>query len=481
MLGATRAPGPPGGPAPQPSPAGLGGQWPVAQPGGGSNGALAPGGLKLPPSSSLSTAMGPNGQLAAQQLMRPAVSPVPLQLGQQLTTPLMLSSTSNASAPTRPCPGNVGTTGPSSVTSSNAEVALSAQLPVFQGLHNPTLAQTSLGGSLPFAGPVGVPLPPLPLGSPLVGVPLGAGVAAAQGGLAPQPMGQVAKDPALLIASGILSEPGVVTPQQATGSGPGEGSVRDGTLAHSRPKELVRPMPAFRSSFVMGRPIPGKAAGPGTGAFEAATEVAAGQSDMRANPFEMSDAVQGVAMPAAVPSAMLMDGTASFDAPVSGASVSMFDGPKRDDVARQRVEDALDMFLARLPAWRAGQRDVGQTPLGEGSESDSRAGAAVGEETGKSRSDSQQRWWQRQKERSRSKSRRRPSPVPAPPRKGSMFDIGPQKALPPVPKKEKKEKKDRDRDRGREREKRDERCVSRSGSRGSSARGGRSSSRKRRK
>jgi len=140
------------------------------------------------------------------------------------------------------------------------------------------------------------------------------------------------------------------------------------------------------------------------------------------------------------------------------------------EAPRQRLEDALETFLSRLPAWRGGQRENGR----HASESPDRDGNATAEA---SRSGSRRKPWKDKKERSKSRSRdrRRPSPVPVKTR-GSNFDSGPKRVAPPgsalgtpppkeeKKKDEKKEKKedkkrdkdrDRDRDRGKDRGRRD--------------------------
>jgi len=102
-----------------------------------------------------------------------------------------------------------------------------------------------------------------------------------------------------------------------------------------------------------------------------------------------------------------------------------------DAAGRQRVEDALESFLLRLPPWRGGQRDVGRS-VSMSPERNNGRGKGGGD-------------GDRFRARSRSRSRRRPSPVPAKARKGSMFDIGPGRGGPEQLRdtKEKKEKKEK--------------------------------------
>jgi len=410
--------------------------WTTPHPSPGFTGVLAPGGgFKLPLSPAVTAPLRPNnGQhppataATAPTLMRPMVSPpAPSSMlpGQPLdiSPPTIPSSGDTTSVQALGLASALGMTGPGGSASANA---------VLPGLPLAGVTPPGVGGT-----PASV-LPPV---QPLVGLPAGLG----NPNLAPGPAAQQLAQ-TMPMGSGFSPDVSGALLQQAT------------------PKELARPMPAFRSSFVMGRPVVGKAPSAGQGLPEgavAAFEPAVAQVDLRATRFDVGEIMPGLPPLMEVPSTALALAVPSFESPTMGVSTAGLEMPKKDDAARQRVEDALDLFLARLPAWRGGQRDVGQTPLGESLE---------GEDA------TNERWWRREKERSRSRSRRRPSPVPAPPRKGSMFDIGPQKALPPLPKKEKKKDKDRDRDRDR-RERREER--SRSGSRASSR--GRSGSRLRRK
>ncbi|CAJ1354165.1 unnamed protein product, partial [Effrenium voratum] len=94
-----------------------------------------------------------------------------------------------------------------------------------------------------------------------------------------------------------------------------------------------------------------------------------------------------------------------------------------DGTPRLRLEDALETFLSRLPAWRGGQRDNGRHAPSESPERDHAEA---------SRSVSKKRPWKEKKERSRSRSRdrKRPSPVPVKTR-GSNFDSGPKRVAPP--------------------------------------------------
>jgi len=250
-------------------------------------------------------------------------------------------------------------------------------------------------------------------------------------------------------------------------------------------QELPRPLPAFRSTFVMGRQVPGKGGQAHGGdqlpevpvaqpsPQEGAPDTVVSRNDglaaflpvgyTRANTGEAVETRQSIVLAAApvVPAPAQVVGAAGADArPGSGTTSTPVEGLRRDETARQRVEDALESFFGLLPAWRGGQRDVGRASRSESIER--------GDADAASRSASRRKW-RKEKER-RSRSRRRPSPVPVPSRRGSMFDVGPQKALAdapapvPVEKKEKKEKKDKDRD---------ERRGSRSASLGRPTKGGR--------
>lgn len=223
---------------------------------------------------------------------------------------------------------------------------------------------------------------------------------------------------------------GITTPTMTAGAchplpvpTPSQGPFGDfSTSTGMRPAMPDKAIPAFRNTYIMGRPVSAKVSQLGT------------PGALPEGPGDLGNSA-------------CMGSLESFDAQIaaprntqSPESSAVFDHSTVATVpeaTRQRVEDALDAFLSGIPAWRCGQRDVGQAP----SESPER-----GRNSATSRSNSRHRW-----RKDRSRSRRRPSPVPAPPRKGSMFDVGPNKPLPPAAapikdkeKKEKKEKKDED-------------------------------------
>jgi len=234
---------------------------------------------------------------------------------------------------------------------------------------------------------------------------------------------------------------------------------------------LPKPTPAFRSSFVVGRPRPQVMIG-GRMVFQAPEAVVAPPGS--GLPMQAASAGGIAAQPLSVMEASMAargstgpSGTADAFEPFDGFGVggsesigvaATSSGPeaaRRMEASRVRHEAALDVFLDRLPAWRGGHRDAGRAGPSGSPERERESMSGRSPRRG-------------EKERSR-RSASRPSPVPQPTRRGSRFDLQPGTQLAAIEagaasksrsrgkKKDKKDRKDKKDDRGREQDREKER------------------------
>eukprot|EP00928_Gymnodinium_smaydae_P078649 TRINITY_DN62756_c1_g1_i1.p1 TRINITY_DN62756_c1_g1~~TRINITY_DN62756_c1_g1_i1.p1 ORF type:complete len:423 (+),score=90.87 TRINITY_DN62756_c1_g1_i1:64-1269(+) len=205
-------------------------------------------------------------------------------------------------------------------------------------------------------------------------------------------------------------------------------------------KDQAKPMPAFRSSFVTGRPSNrGGEAGmdgfdmgfaemppPANGGISTLPPPAPGMPTSLSAPAPMQQVAPAAPAQFSVP-APSPGGYAPVPAmpPPVAPEASLRSAAE----AARRIEESLETFLGSLPVWRGGQRDVCRAV----SESPER-----GKKAGRSRSGQRQR---------------RPSPV-AVVRRGTGFDVGDPKkptqeasrSRSKAKKKEKKEKKEKHRE-----------------------------------